>query len=188
YRVGTALLRAGLSTAQVTATAAFIGGDPEVLLARTGQRITVGSIIWETLASGPPFAVRASGDGEDPQENNAGTIGVAYVRGLSVLLTGDAEPEAQEALLAAGGVPDVVVIKVPHHGSANQSAAFLAAARAEVAVASVGVDNGYGHPSSRTIGILIGAGTQVWRTDQDGAVAVGLAGDSVLVIPRRRPP
>jgi competence protein ComEC len=188
YRIGTLLLRAGLDESQIATTANFVGGTPMLLSAQSGQRITLGSMVWETLASGAPFSIRISDSGEDPQENNAGTIGVVYVNGLSVLLTGDAEPEAQEALLAATGVPDVDILKVPHHGSPNQSAAFLEAARAAVAVVSVGVDNGYGHPSARTIATLSDSGTQVWRTDQNGAVAVGSDGTSILVIPRRRAP
>ncbi|MDR1355642.1 MAG: ComEC/Rec2 family competence protein [Propionibacteriaceae bacterium] len=187
YRVGTLLLRAGLSESQVNDTARFVGAT-NVSLAQAQQRILIGEITWVTLASGAPFAIRVSGDGEDPQENNAGTIAVAYVQGLSVLLSGDAEPEAQEALLAAVGVPDVVVLKVPHHGSANQSATFLNAAHAEVAIASVGADNGYGHPAARTVETLVSSGAQVWRTDENGSIAVGIVDSTIKVIPLKRSP
>jgi competence protein ComEC len=92
--------------------------------------------------------------------------------GTSLLLTGDLGAEAQDALLAAGPVPRVDVVKVAHHGSADQSAALYAAAGAAFGVVSVGADNDYGHPTRRLLGMLRRAGTQAVRTDQDGLVLV----------------
>jgi len=40
----------------------------------------------------------------------------------------------------------------------------------------VGKDNTYGHPAAKTLRTLEGLGMQVMRTDQQGAVAVGISG------------
>ena len=64
------------------------------------------------------------GQGSDP--NNASVTLVATVGGRALLLGGDLEPAAQEAVLASGAVGDVDVVKVPHHGSAQQAPGWLA--------------------------------------------------------------
>lgn len=43
---------------------------------------------------------------------------------------------------------------------------------ARVAIASVGADNGYGHPAPATLRLLERAGMRVARTDRHGDVAV----------------
>jgi competence protein ComEC len=91
---------------------------------------------------------------------------------LRLLLTGDVEPEAQQALLRSGADLRADVLKVPHHGSRYQEPDFLKAVGADVAVVSVGADNDYGHPAQETLRLLRQAGTQTRRTDLDGDVAV----------------
>jgi competence protein ComEC len=61
---------------------------------------------------------------------------------------------------------------VAHHGSADQSPAFYAAARASVGLISCGLHNDYGHPTARLLRILRGDGVQPFRTDQDGLLLV----------------
>ena len=68
--------------------------------------------------------------------------------GRTLLLTGDIEVEAQQAMVRAGVDLRADVLKVPHHGSPYQDPGFLRAARASVAVVSVGAGNDYGHPSA----------------------------------------
>ena len=79
--------------------------------------------------------------------------GTTSMDGL-LLLTGDLGEDAQNALLAAGPLPRVDVVKVAHHGSRDQSPAFYAAAAAAYGVVSVGAGNDYGHPTRRLLGIL----------------------------------
>jgi competence protein ComEC len=106
---------------------------------------------------------------------------VATVNGVRLLLTGDVEPEAQHVLVA-NGVPPVDVLKVPHHGSKYQDGAFLAAADAEIALVSVGIDNSYGHPDAGVLQALQDSGVVVGRTDQQGSVAVVKDGDGLRVV------
>jgi competence protein ComEC len=103
------------------------------------------------------------------------------VRGLTILLPGDAELDAQHAMLARGLARPVDVLKVPHHGSSFSEPAFLDAARARVALVEVGAGNDYGHPDAAVLAHLRGDGTRVLRTDLDGDVAVVAEGRRLSV-------
>ena len=92
-----------------------------------------------------------------------------------MLLTGDVEPEGQEAILAAGNDVRANIVKVPHHGSSRQDRDFLAATGARLALVEVGLNNTYGHPAAKTLRTLEGLGMQILRTDQQGAVAVSIS-------------
>ena len=71
----------------------------------------------------------------------------------SVLLEGDAERPSEDAMLAAGMVHPVTLLKVGHHGSRTSSnPEFLAAAAPCDAVISVGRHNTFGHPRGEVIG------------------------------------
>ena len=59
-----------------------------------------------------------------------------------------------------------------HHGSKYQDQELMEALSAQIAVISVGAKNSYGHPAPETIASLTRLGTQVVRTDIDGAVAI----------------
>ncbi|HEY0485061.1 MAG TPA: ComEC/Rec2 family competence protein [Mycobacteriales bacterium] len=113
---------------------------------------------------------RFTGTRSDP--NNNSLVLRADVAGTSVLLTGDAEHDAQEALLSTGTRLRADVLKVPHHGSAFSAPAFLDAAAASVALIEVGLGNDYGHPSEVVVAHLRRGGARVVRTDLDGDVAV----------------
>jgi competence protein ComEC len=54
-----------------------------------------------------------------------------------------------------------------------------------VALVSVGADNDYGHPAPDLLATLEVAGTDVWRTDLAGDVAVVERGGEVGVVARR---
>lgn len=112
---------------------------------------------------------------------------------MTLLLTGDLEPPAQEALLrTAPALPPIDVLKVAHHGSAYQDPAFLDRVRPRLALISCGTGNPYGHPSPRTIEALRSSGAAVLRTDTDGAIAVTGAGSALRAVPtggaHRQPP
>jgi competence protein ComEC len=107
------------------------------------------------------------------------------VRGLRLLLTGDVEPPGQQAILATGADLRADVLKVPHHGSAQQDPAFFAATRARVAIASAGVDNDYGHPAPVTVRLARSAGMTFLSTDQHGSVAVSLDREQLAVVTER---
>lgn len=141
------------------------GLELETISAGDARRI--GDVSWQALW---PRRIIRSGS----LPNNASVVIHAQVRGASILLTGDVEPEAQGALLddVRGLDPDVV--KVPHHGSRNQLRAFAGAVRAPIALVSVGADNEYGHPDADVVTWFVEPGGRLLRSDQDGDVAVVL--------------
>jgi competence protein ComEC len=134
---------------------------------------------------GPTRIIRSVGS----TPNQASLVLRAEVSGVSVLLTGDIEPAAQQAL-GFGPNVDVDVLKVPHHGSPDQDRSFLVATSPLVAIVSVGAENTYGHPGEDTIETLQMLGAQVLRTDVDGDIAVAVEldepGASRLSVVRRR--
>ena len=88
----------------------------------------------------------------------------------SFLLTGDIEVGPQRALVAAGDLPAVTVLKVPHHGAATSDEAFLQATGAAIALVSAGEGNRFGHPAPGTLRML--EGMEVLRTDLHGRITI----------------
>ena len=109
-----------------------------------------------------------------PRDPNAASLVLVLESGgFRMLLTGDAEAE-----LAPVHPGDVDVLEVAHHGSEDGGLeAMLAEAEPELAVISVGADNPYGHPAPGTLATLADAGIPVLRTDLDGEISIGVAGD-----------
>lgn len=142
-----------------------------VRLAAFGERRRLGRLRWEVVGPDPARPIPRAAD-ESGDENNASLVLRVRTRGVRLLLTGDVEPEAQQALMGSGAPLTAQVLKVPHHGSRYQDPRFLEAVGAEVSVTSVGADNDYGHPAAETLRRLHRAGTDTYRTDLDGDVAV----------------
>ncbi len=114
-------------------------------------------------------------------------VGVCPNGCLSSVFLGDLGDDAQGRLLALGQLTAVDVVKVAHHGSADQNARLYARLSAIVGVIGVGTDNGYGHPTSESLGLLSAAGTTPLRTDTDGMIllAPGEAPGTVRVWTQR---
>ncbi|MCU1577919.1 MAG: ComEC/Rec2 family competence protein [Rhodoglobus sp.] len=87
---------------------------------------------------------------------------------LSSIFLGDLGEHAQDLVLAANPLGPVDVVKVGHHGSADQSEAMYARLQATIGMIGVGVDNGYGHPTQALLDILARVGTTPVRTDLQG--------------------
>ncbi len=105
--------------------------------------------------------------------NNASVVVLVTIQGRGILLTGDVEREAQAEIMRALTSVEVDVVKVPHHGSANFDEGFATWANAEIALISVGQDNDYGHPAPEALEAW--GGSEIYRTDQDGAVSLSLS-------------
>ena len=141
-----------------------------------GEVEQVGRLTWQVL--GPVGRVSTGA-------NDASLVLLVSTRGKRLLLSGDAEPEAQHRLARAIGPLQVDVLKVPHHGSRYQDADVLRALGARLAVVSAGQDNDYGHPAPETLRLLQDAGMKVARTDRDGDVAVVERGGDLRVVTTR---
>ena len=87
------------------------------------------------------------------------------------LITGDLSDKAERQLLADYDLPDLEVLIVGHHGSKYSTCEELLNATApDVAIISVGKDNGYGHPTIEVLDRLKQAGCAVYRTDLHGTI------------------
>jgi competence protein ComEC len=167
--------------AQVMASAA--ADRVPVRVGTVGERGHIGALRW--LVLGPPAAT-ASGVGDGGSgPNNASIILLLRVHGIRILLAGDAEPEEEDAILAQHPDLRVDVLKEPHHGSAAFDPAFLEATGAAVSLISVGAHNVYGHPAPQTLSQLSQLGMRVYRTDQDGAIAVVPKADHLDIVTQR---
>jgi competence protein ComEC len=112
--------------------------------------------------------------------NNSVVLRVTFGH-VAMLLTGDAQSEAEARLLSHGAADlRADILKVGHHGSAYSSTpAFLAAVRPKIAIISCGLHNVFGHPSPRTLAALSAAGATSYRTDLDGGVSISSDGLSI---------
>lgn len=91
---------------------------------------------------------------------------------FDALFTGDGDRHIQPEIQALGSLPDVEVLKFPHHGSKRGiSSEFLDLVKPELAVISVG-KNSYGHPTREALEILGERDIKILRTDRDGDVEV----------------
>ncbi|RDV44856.1 ComEC/Rec2 family competence protein, partial [Leifsonia sp. ku-ls] len=141
-----------------------------------GREGRLGDVRWRLLW--PP----AASAGTDADTGNAGSLTVEVEgRGLRAIFLGDLGEAAQDALLATRTVRPVEVVKVAHHGSADQSPALYAALSARLALVSVGERNGYGHPTRAALHMLAEAGTAVARTDEQGLLLVSPREQGVVV-------
>ncbi|QQG42616.1 MAG: MBL fold metallo-hydrolase [Candidatus Giovannonibacteria bacterium] len=93
--------------------------------------------------------------------------------GKKILFMSDAEKNIEKRLADEGKIGDVDVLKTGHHGSKTSSNDFfLAAAKPEYAVISVGARNRYGHPHQQTLSNLEAIGAKIFRTDLDGTITL----------------
>lgn len=120
---------------------------------------------------GVPFA--------NDENNHSLVLRLTYGQ-ISFLFTGDIESEAENYLVAAyGSRLQSTVLKVPHHGSISSSTKdFIEAVDPMHAVIPVG-RNRHGHPHQEVVQRYMTRGTNLLRTDLDGAVTFTSDGRSV---------
>jgi competence protein ComEC len=101
---------------------------------------------------------------------------------VSVLLPGDAEAEAEEAMLTHPEALAATILKAPHHGSKTSSSeAFVQAVHPRFVVFCVGPGNRFHFPAPSIDARYAAAGCQRFRTDRDGAVTFHTDGHAVRV-------
>lgn len=119
--------------------------------------------------------------------NNASVVVQLICGQQSIVFAADIETDGLHRLTAMGQTP-VTVLKVPHHGARSSlDREWLWLARPRYAVFSVGRHNSYGHPVPDVIEAYSAIGSEVVRTDQDGAIIVtGRLSTSDLQVRRMR--
>jgi competence protein ComEC len=143
-----------------------------IVLARAGGSYRLGRlrlrVLWPEGAGAP---------GDDPNQN--ATVLLASYGDVDVLLPADAESNVTLPLRP----PPVEVLKVAHHGSADEGLVrLLRLVRPDVAVISSGANNEYGHPAVSTIDALEDTpGLALYRTDEDGRITLETDGRRISV-------
>lgn len=90
----------------------------------------------------------------------------------SILFAADLESAGLHRLAVLGQDP-VTVLKVPHHGARSSlDHEWIAQIRPRYAVFSVGRHNSYGHPVRDVVEAYSAVGSEIARTDLDGAIIV----------------
>jgi len=117
--------------------------------------------------------------GAQDSPNNSSIVMQINSADFSLLAAGDIEPIAQSQLVQQ--LSQVDMYKVAHHGSRYQDLNFIKALSPRISIISVGKDNTYGHPAPQTIAALSRIGSAVYRTDQDGALAINARRHQVKV-------
>lgn len=144
-----------------------------IVVPEVGDSFSLGSADVEILG------VNATDD-----TNNTSIILMVEYGDTSFLFTGDAEREAEEAVLDQDLSADV--LKVGHHGSeTSTSYVFLNEVLPDYAIISVGEDNSYGHPDDAVLSRLRDADVQVFRTDMQGDIVVTSDRENITITPSR---
>ncbi|HEU0181188.1 MAG TPA: ComEC/Rec2 family competence protein, partial [Agromyces mariniharenae] len=97
--------------------------------------------------------------------------------GYRAVFLGDLGEKAQAGLLRSTELGRADVVKVAHHGSADQSERIYEELAATVGLIGVGADNGYGHPTAQLLELLAASRTTVVRTDRSGTCTLTADGD-----------
>ena len=146
-----------------------------VRTADDGTAGTLGAMRWRVAW---PIA-GASGSGNDASVVLETAPGPSCTTCVSGVFLGDLGEGAQRRLRPRlVGHPDVV--KVAHHGSADQDPELYRQLAAPIGLIGVGADNTYGHPTRSALEMLRAAGTAAFRTDRQGTIAVSRADGGAL--------
>jgi competence protein ComEC len=170
-RVDRALIGPPSDPGDARIAGALRNAGAEVDQVSRGEHGALGDLDWQVVWPPP--------SGVEPGNPASVTILVTPARCdcLSGLFLGDLGEESQVRLLAAAHPAHVDVVKVAHHGSADQAPQLYEAIQATVGLIGVGADNTYGHPTRKLLDVLTAVGTAALRSDLDGLILVAPAGD-----------
>jgi competence protein ComEC len=147
--------------------------------AEVGDYGRIGETLWQVIA--PEVNAKEAEDSNDASI----VLRVEHPSWL-LLAFADAGERAQvravryrNALLDRGSEKPLIV-KVSHHGSADQYPELFEDLRPEVALFSAGVNNPYGHPTNRTLDLFKRSGSIIYRTDLHGSIALSLKNGQLI--------
>lgn len=152
-----------------------------VVEASAGQSGVLGNTRWRVLW---PRATQAA----FPSGNDASVV-IEFAGGNvpTSLFLGDLSAVPQQLLLASGSLsPPYTVVKVAHHGSADQNAGLYRALAPVAAIFSAGEGNDYGHPRQESLDVLAATGAAILRTDQQGWLLLGIREGELAVWVEKR--
>lgn len=137
---------------------------------RRGESLSLGSASLRVLWP----------DGTSEPGNDSSVTVELTVGSLTAVFLGDLGAEAQEELRHVGVPHDIDIVKVAHHGSADQSAALYSELHPRLGLIGVG-SNRYGHPTPSCLAMLRAAGIAMVRTDRAGIALVDVENDDITL-------
>lgn len=151
--------------------------SPILRQAHNLQRCTDGQYWdWDGVHFEVLHPSRASYADRDISKNNRGCTLRISAGKHSVLLAADIEKDSERRLLHVH--PDklpATLLVVPHHGSRTSSTqAFVDGVHPSYAVFTVGYRNRFGHPREDVVERYRAIGSELLRSDEDGAVIVDM--------------
>ncbi|MFB7842157.1 ComEC/Rec2 family competence protein [Microbacterium sp. NPDC056052] len=157
-------------------------GGADVIPAAAGMAGRLGEADWRVLWP-------RRGEKAFPPGNDTGVI--LQVEGGGVprsLFLADLSATAQGALRRLARPHDESVVKVAHHGSADQDPQLYTDLHPALALISVGAGNDYGHPRAPTLEMLRALRATILRTDQRGMILVSQGKTGLRVWAERASP
>ena len=151
----------------------------KIMIAEVGKTISDSSFTISFLAPLSP---------EEEDINDSCLVFRLEIDGLTAMFAGDISDRIEEQLVEKygslkGGMLDVNIYKVNHHGSKYSSSdKWLNALSADTAVISCGKNNQYGHPHARTLGRLEAAESTIYRTDELGEIIITISNSGEVVV------
>ncbi len=102
---------------------------------------------------------------------------------VAFVLPGDIGGAIERALLPQVTRGRRLVLKAGHHGSLTSSTReWVAGLRPDAVVFSAGRANRFGHPAPAVLARVVDAGSEVFRTDRDGAVRIATDGTQLWAV------
>ena len=151
--------------------------DINVIKGESGGVYNVGDLEMTMLS--PVSGYKYGAD----DNNNWSIVFLARFGNTKIMMTGDAEKEAEEIMLATypASALKADILKVGHHGShSSTTVGFLKAVDPDYAVISCGLDNDYGHPHAETMSSLRNAGVSVRITKDEGSIVYMTDGETIV--------
>ncbi|MCY4062865.1 MAG: ComEC/Rec2 family competence protein [Chloroflexi bacterium] len=109
---------------------------------------------------------------------------VSY-KDASFLLTSDLSDTAQQAMMASGFAKPTTILQIPQHGTARAiDDEYLKAIQPQIVLLQSDLANRRGDPDPDTLAKL--SETDLFRTDEHGAIHLRTDGESIVVIPSKR--
>jgi competence protein ComEC len=177
---GTASVLAGIDVASILA------GEPGSLTAGRGTACQRGQA-WHW--DGVTFRILHPPGNAGLSGNDASCVILVAAGDARLLLTGDIEYGAEQALTGPGEPGDVDAVLVPHHGSNTSSSIdFVRAVSADVALVSAGYRNRWGLPRPQVVRRWQDSGATVLVSARDGAIGLRLCDRAGIArLTRHRP-
>lgn len=149
----------------------------EVIRVFRGVEGTLGDLHWRVLS--PKMG---AAEAEDSNDGSVTTL-FSSTRYHFLALADLGEPGQMRIAPELGRLDSrdrPLILKVSHHGSADQYPELHEALAPNLALISAGQGNSYGHPTTRTLDLLRRVGSTILRTDLMGSISIAIAGSEQL--------